>query len=180
MQDEVILREDGQIIGAAGESVGDPLRALGARVELAPGYSLRSFLRMLSSQPDLLRLNDFAPEFAAQYPSWPASGCHPAGIERLEFSRVVELIGHPGPPRLEIYHVLRGVIAGGADMEIKSYPVEALLDAPLRLGLLRHVVFGDRVAEFRFQTVCNLFEFFEGVLWQLAFHGTPQECALRR
>ncbi len=178
--DEVILSTEGMLLEANGKPVSDALRALGARVSLAPGYSLRGFMRMLKVHPVLSRLSDFAPEFAAQYDSWPASGCLPAGLERLEFSRVVELIGHPGPARLEIYHTLRGLIGGGEDMEIKSWRVEMLLDAPLVLGPLRHVVFGDRVQEFHFETVCNLFEFFEGVLWQLAFHGTPLECALRR
>lgn len=178
--DEVILTADGILQDQDGSAVFDALGALGARVRLGSGYCLRGFMRMLGRHPVLLRLNDFAPEFAAKYDSWPADDCWPAGLTSLELARVVELIGHPGPPRLEIYHTLRGCTAGGEDMEIKGWQVEMLLDVPLVLGRLRHVVFGDRVDEFRFDTVCNLFEFFEGVLWQLAFHGTPQECALRR
>ena len=176
---EVILSADGRLLDHQGAQAGDPLRALGARVSLSEGYSLRSFMRMLAAHPVLTRLSDFAPEFVAQFGSWPHGGCHPAGIERLELSRVVEIIGHP-EPRLEIYHVLRGCLGSGEDVEIKAWQVEMLLDVPLTLGPLRHVVFGDRVAEFSFETVCNLFEFYEGVLWQLAFHGTPRECALRR
>lgn len=176
---EVILSPEGILIEHQGARVADPLRALGARVSLSEGYCLRSFMRMLVAYPVLTRLSDFAPEFVAQFDSWPQGGCHPAGIERLELSRVVEIIGHP-EPRLEIYHVLRGCLGDGEDVEIKSWQVEMLLDVPLTLGPLKHVVFGDRVAEFSFETVCNLFEFYEGVLWQLAFHGTPRECALRR
>lgn len=178
--DDVILGLEGTLLERHGAQVGDPLRALGARVRLAPGYCLRSFMRMLTAYPVLTRLSDFAPEFVARFASWPAEGCRPAGIERLEFSRVVEIIGHPGPAQLEIYHVLRGRLGSGEDVELKDWQVEMLLDVPLTLGPLRHVVFGDRVAEFSFETVCNLFEFYEGVLWQLAFHGTPRECALRR
>ncbi|MDR3641032.1 MAG: hypothetical protein P4L39_06890 [Humidesulfovibrio sp.] len=178
--DEVILSADGSLLDRDGVPAEDALRALGARVTLGDGYSLRGFMRMLRRYPVLCRLNDFAPDFAARYDSCPKADCLPAGLERLELSRVVEMIGHPGPPRLEIYHTLRGILPDGGDLEIRSYQVEMLLDAPLCLGSLRHVVFGDRVAEFRFETVCNLFEFFEGVLWQLAFHGTPRECALRR
>ena len=178
--DEVILNTEGMLLRADGSPVADALCALGARATLAPGYSLRGFMRMLKVHPVLLRLSDFAPEFADAYDSWPAADCRPSGLEALEFARVVELIGHPGPARLEIYHTLRGRIGGGEDMEIKSWRVEMLLDVPLVLGQLRHVVFGDRVQEFHFETVCNLFDFYEGVLWQLAFHGTPLECALRR
>jgi len=178
--DEVLLEQDGAIRGHENATVDDALGALDARITLAPGYSLRSFMRMLCANPVLFRLNDFAHDFAAAYPAWPAADCVPVGITRLEFARVVEMIGHPAPPRLEIYHVLRGLDAAGADMEIKGWRVEMLLDVPLVLGPLRHVVFGDRVAEFSFATVCDLFDFFQGVLWQLAFHGTPRECALRR
>jgi hypothetical protein len=177
---EVILNTEGMLTEQSGANVADALRALGARVSLAEGYCLRSFMRMLLAYPVLTRLSDFAPEFVEKFAAWPQEGCLPPGLERLEFSRVVELIGHPAPPRLEIYHVLRGCLEGGSDVELKSWQVEALLDVPLVLGPLRHVVFGDRVAEFSFETVCNLFEFYEGVLWQLAFHGTPRECALRR
>jgi len=177
---EVILSPDGILMEHHGTQVGDPLRALGAKVSLSEGYCLRSFMRMLVAYPVLTRLSDFAPEFVTQFDSWPQGGCHPAGIERLELSRVVEIIGHPGPARLEIYHVFRGCLGNGEDVEIKGWQVEMLLDVPLTLGPLKHVVFGDRVAEFSFETVCNLFEFYEGVLWQLAFHGTPRECALRR
>lgn len=177
---EVLLGEDGSVKSPDGAPVDDVLGALDAEVVLGPGYRLRSFLRMLCARPVLFRLNEFARDFAAVYPTWPEADCVPAGIERLEFARVVEMIGHPAPPRLEIYHVLRGVLADGSDTEIKSWRVEMLLDAPLVLGPLKHVVFGDRVAEFSFATVCDLFDFFQGVLWQLAFHGTPRECALRR
>ena len=177
---EVILNTDGMLAEHNGAHVADALHALGARVRLAEGYCLRSFMRMLLAYPVLARISDFAPEFMEQYGSWEQAGCHPAGLARLELSRVVELIGHPAPARLEIYHVLRGCLEGGADVELKGWQVEMLLDVPLVLGPLRHVVFGDRVAQFTFETVCNLFEFYQGVLWQLAFHGTPRECALRR
>lgn len=178
--DEIILSTDGMLQDIVGVRATDPLRCLGARLVLAPGCTLRSFVRMLVAHREFQRLNDFAPEFARQHGSWPDHGCLPAGLQGLQLSRVVEIIGHPAPPRLEIYHTLRGLDAAGGDMEIKGWRVEALLDVPLALGPLRHVVFGDRVEAFRFETVCNLFEFIEGICWQLAFHGTPQECALRR
>jgi len=178
--DEITLAADGLLIRRNGTQEADPLCALGARVTLAQGYTLRSFVKMLVLHPLLTRLNPFARNLAEGLEGWPGSGCAPAGLERLELSKTVEIIGHPAPPRLEIYHALRGVAAGGQNIEIKPYPVETLLDVPVVLGPLKHVVFGDRMDEFRFQTVCNLFEFQEGIGWQLAFHGAPVECALRR
>jgi hypothetical protein len=89
------------------------------------------------------------------------------------------MIGFPGQPRLEIYVTLYG-LAGDEPLELKTFQVESLLDIPMRLGGLKHIVFGDTVNVFRFQTVLCLFEFIEGIAWQLSFHGTPRECALRR
>jgi len=178
--DEVTLAANGFLLRHDGTQEMDPLCVLGARVVLAEGYTLRSFVAMLALNPLLTRLGPFARDLAGGLARWPESGCIPPGIARLELSKTVEIIGHPAPPRLEIYHALRGVGTDGEDIEIKPYPAETLLDLPLTLGPLKHVVFGDRMDEFRFHTVCNLFEFQEGIGWQLAFHGAPVECALRR
>lgn len=178
--DEITLAKNGFLLRHNGTQETDPLCALGARVVLEQGYSLRSFVQMLVAYPELARLSPFAKGLADSLTGWPASGCVPADIARLELQKTVEIIGHPAPPRLEIYHALRGVGTHGEDIEVKPYPVETLLDVPVVLGRLRHVVFGDRMEEFHFQTVCNLFEFQEGIGWQLAFHGAPVECALRR
>ncbi len=178
--DEIILNSEGLLLRHDGTQETDLLCVLGARVVLAEGYTLRSFIKMLSLNELFLRLSPFAQDLSRGLAGWPESGCIPAGIARLELSKTVAIIGHPAPPRLDIYHALRGVGTDGEDIEIKPYPVETLLDLPVVLGPLKHVIFGDRMDEFRFQTVCNLFEFQEGIGWQLAFHGAPVECALRR
>lgn len=177
--EEVILEKSGKLITAKGYSVSDPLTALAAQLRLEDGFSLRGVVRMLRQYPELQRLSQFAPDLAGHAQETPAS---PADLclERLEFSRVVEIIGAPEPPRLEVYHILRGCTGDFCDMEIKGWRVETLLDVPLRIGALRHIVFGDAVHTFRFETVCTLFDFIDGIVWQLAFHGAPQECALRR
>ena len=69
---------------------------------------------------------------------------------------------------------------GGETFEIKSIQLPNLLDLPLKLGKLKHIVFGDRVDIFEFDTVFTLFEFIDGVAWELSFHGTPDQCAIRR
>lgn len=176
---KVILKHSGELQDQRGHPAADPLAVLGSRLELEDGFSLRGFLRMLNRYPDLQRLSSFLPGLAEK--TWPEPGdCAGSGLEGLEFSRVVEIIGAPEPPRLEVYHILRGRLAGSGDEEIRGWQVESLLDVPIRLGDLRHVVFGDIVQTFRFETVCTLFDFIDGVIWQLAFHGAPQECALRR
>lgn len=157
----------------------DALAVLAARLSLEDGFTLRGLVCLLNRYPDLQRLSNFAPNLATLPHTVPEESAM-TGLDRLEFSRVVEIIGAPEPPRLEVYHVLRGCMGESDDEEIRGWPVENLLDIPLRMGKLRHVVFGDNVHSFRFETVCTLFDFIDGVIWQLAFHGAPQECALRR
>jgi hypothetical protein len=98
-------------------------------------------------------------------------------MDYLEFYKTVEMVGFPGEPRLEIYHTLSGV-CGSDNLEIKSFNLESILDMPLKLGVLKHIVFGDKVDVFEFDTVFNLFEFIGGIIWELSFQGTPKECAI--
>jgi hypothetical protein len=89
------------------------------------------------------------------------------------------MIGFPGQPRLEIYNSFHGV-RGDETCEIRSLQIDSLLDMPIKLGRLKHIVFGDKVDIFEFDTVFTLFEFIEGIAWELSFHVAPTECALRR
>jgi len=176
---KVILKKSGELTSHQGEFISDALATLASRLSLEEGFTLRGLVRLLNRYPDLQRLSSFAPNLATLQHTEPEDGAA-TGLDRLEFSRVVEIIGAPEPPRLEVYHILRGCMGESDDEEIRGWQVENLLDTPLRLGELRHVVFGDNVHSFRFETVCTLFDFIDGVIWQLAFHGAPQECALRR
>ncbi len=177
--DTVRIAPDGGLFRDSRPVADEPLRHLGSRVVLDPGFTLRSFFRMIERYPDFARLNVFLPECLELYRACPAGECTAPGIGRLEFYKTVEMSGFPGEPRLEIYHTLCGR-EGEATCEIRSLPLEQLLDLPLQIGKLKHVVFGDRVDVLEFDTVFNLFEFIEGIVWQLSFHRSPTECALRR
>ncbi len=177
--DMVELQPDGRLM-ERGRPIGDdPLPYLSNSVQLNPGFTLRSFFLLLGRHPELARVNRFFPGMLERYGSWPERDCRPAGLDWLQLTRTVEMVGFPGKPRLDIYHAFHGVAAGEA-LEIKSYQLEHLLDVPVRLGGLRHVVFGDKVNVFVFETTYTLFDVLEGIGWQLAFHGTPTECSLRR
>lgn len=157
----------------------DPLRFLGFGVRLDAGYTLRSYFRMIDIYPVFAKLNVFIPNYLEQVPKCPETGCVHDGFEQLEFSKTVEMIGYPGEPRLEIYHSLQGVMGTTVD-KLKSSSLEGLLDMPVKLGKLKHVVMGDRVDVFEFETVFSLFEFIDGIAWELSFHGIPEACELRR
>lgn len=130
---------------------------------------------MIEGHPVLNRLNPFFPEYLGQYRACPSSGCVSPGWSTLELFKTVEMIGYPGKPRLEIYTSFHGTPADKGT-ELKSVRMEHLLDMPVRLGSLKHLVFGDSVDVFEFETVYTLFEFIDGIGWELGFHGTSAQC----
>jgi len=175
--EKVYLNSNGSIDGVPEADQAALLAGLARQVELEEGYTLRSFFRMLESYETLVCLNTFFPDLMDQYRQGPSSGCQTGGIEELVLEKTVEMVGFPGEPRLEIYRSFTGS-SQGRSVPIKAYQVDMLLDMPLRLGKLKHVVFGDQVDVFEFDTVFTLFELVEGIAWELGFHGTPRECRI--
>ena len=173
----ITLQLDGSIIENQKIAPSDSLMILGCQVELAQGYSLRSFFQMFERYALLANLDAFVADCIQRYRNCPKAHCVTDDIDHLEFSKTIEMIGFPGEPRLEIYHTLCGV-RGSENFEIKLFHLESLLDMDLKLGMLKHIVFGDTVDIFEFETVFNLFEFIEGIIWELSFQATPRECAL--
>ena len=174
----VTLKADGAIDIDGKTATAEALDLLSCQVVLEDVYTLRSFFKMLNKYTVFAKLNAFFPSYIDQYESCSEQGCDAGLLEYLEFGKTVEMIGVPDK-RLEIYNSLFGVHTGQT-IEIKSMQLDSLLDLPLKLGKLKHIVFGDRVDIFEFETVYTLFEFIDGIAWQLGFHATPEQCELRR
>jgi hypothetical protein len=177
--DNVRLNIDGTIDAIRKGDQAALLACLARQVELASGYTLRSFFRMLDVYDALVHLNAFFPDLLDQFHRGPDRGCRVDGIDWLVLEKTVEMVGFPGEPRLEIYRSFNGW-RGGESVPIKDFQVDMLLDMQVRLGKLKHVIFGDQVDVFEFDTVFTLFELVEGIGWELGFHGTPRECQIRR
>ena len=175
----VTLEADGRIVCEGKRVDSEPLVYLGYGVDLGQAYCLRSWFSMLERYDQLPRLNAFFPACIEQYRRCPPHGCDFSGFDHLAFSKTVEMIGFPGDPRLEIYNSLRG-LRGEQSEDIRFIGLEGLLDIPLQLGGLKHVVFGDKVDVFEFETVFTFFEFIDGIIWELSFQYAPKECQLRR
>lgn len=175
----VLLTNAGDLIHQGRKANHEALALLNHAVSLEDDQVLRSYFRLLENCPLLTQLNRFFPASLQQYQACPASHCRTDDFTHLEFSKSVEMIGYPGAPRLEIFTSLRGV-QDGRSLSIQHQPLPCLLDMPLRLGKLRHVIFGDRVDLFEFDTVFNLFELIDGIAWELSFQNLPQTCDIRR
>jgi hypothetical protein len=175
----VALGMDGVLRIGSEKSVSDPLACLTFGLTLDPDSCLRDFFKMMQHYPLLLRLSTFLPDLLAQYHACPDHGCCCNDFDYLEFTKTIEMVGFPGEPRLEIYAAVQGK-KDGRPAGIRSYSLSMLLDLKIRLGRLKHVVFGDKVDTFEFDTVISLFEFIDGIVWELSFHVLPKECQLRR
>jgi hypothetical protein len=175
----ITLMPNGSIVHKSKIVETNPLMFLSFKIELEGGYTLRSYFRMLERYSLLLDLNEFFPTYIDQYNKSPKNNCIVENIDHLEINKTVEMVGFPGKPRLEMYISFNGV-KGKETCEIKSYQLEDLLDITVKLGKLKHIVFGDRVDIFEFESVYTLFEFIDGIAWELSFHGAPKQCAIRR
>lgn len=174
----VTLKKDGSINQNGKTVKSAALNLLSSQITLEKGYSLRSFFEMLVKYTLFAELNAFFPMYTEQYHNCPEHGCDAGFLDYLEFGKTVEMIGVPDK-RLEIYNSLFGLQANEAS-EIRTMQLDSLLDLPLKLGKLKHTIFGDRVDIFEFDTVYTLFEFIDGIGWELSFHATPEQCELRR
>ena len=174
----ITLKKDGSIHQNGKKVSSAALNLLSAQITLEEGYSLRSFFEMLVKYSLFATLSDFFPMYMELYQGCPKHGCDAGFLDYLEFGKTVEMIGVPDK-RLEIYNSLIGLQASEAS-EIRSLQLDSLLDLPLKLGKLKHIIFGDRVDIFEFDTVYTLFEFIDGIGWELSFHATPEQCELRR
>ena len=174
----VTLKTDGSIDHNGKKVQSEILGFLSSQIKLEKAYTLRSFFQMLDQYKLLVDLNTFFPTFTEQYRNCPPQGCSAGAPDYLEFSKTVEMIGFP-EKRLEIYNSFSGVYQKEA-FEIRSLQLESLLDLPVTLGRLKHVIFGDSVDLFEFDTVFTLFEFIDGIAWELSFHVTPAQCEIRR
>ncbi len=173
----ITLLPDGSLSDAGKPACADPLIYLGHKVELAPDYTLRSFFRMCEAWPTLTRFNSFLPVIMERYRGSASTGCTHGEFDFLGLAKTVEMIGFPGKPRLEIYMTFQGV-RGKETSELRFLQMENLLDMPVRLCRLRHIVFGDKMDVMEFDTVYNFFEFIDGVGWELSFLGAPDQCAI--
>lgn len=174
---EIYLKESGLLV-YKGETVeANPLMFLGYRLVLEDTCTVRNVFRMLEKYPLLAQLNPFLPVFIDQYRLAPKKNCIYADIDAIKLVKTIEMIGFPGEPKIEIYLSLQGV-SGNKTCDIRSVWLENLLDMSIRLGKLNHMVFGDRIDTFQFDTVFTLFEFIDGIAWQLSFHNMPAECRI--
>jgi len=172
------LARNGMLISGHGSEVSDPLTALAGKVKLENGYSLRSFLEMMRRYPVFQAISVFITPLMEECEGCPESGCKSDGLTHMELVKKVEMIGFPGEPRFNILCTLVG-LHNDTEQELRFFQMDSLLDVPIKLGMLKHTVFGDSVNVMEFETDYSLFEFIEGVAWEFGFQRFPEHCSIR-
>lgn len=174
----ILLARNGIIVSESGAEVATPLAALAGKVRLEDRYTLRSFVSMMGRYPEFQALSVFIPPLLDECARCPESGCVTDMLTHMELVRRVEMIGFPGEPRFNIMCTLAGRYRDD-EQELRLFQLDSLLDMPVRLGRLKHSVFGDSVNIMEFETDYTLFEFIEGVAWEFGFQRIPEHCSIR-
>lgn len=196
VMEQAFLTEKGELLTAAKKPPADPLRVLSSPLVLDERCTLRSFFSLLRRYPVLSDMSDFLPGALEDAAKCPAFGCLADDIAFLVLGKTFELIGFPGEPRAELYLWLRGLAPAAAgqnalsstahhppmptlmeaDKEIRFVPLQLLLDIPLVLGGMKHVLLGDMNRSLFCNTQFTLFEIIDGLAWELGFQGGSQQC----
>ena len=174
---QVHLKNNGLLVYNQQPVENDPLIYLGYKVAVENDYSLRSFFQMLERYEILAKLNPFLPSYMKQFCLCPKSRCRTDDIDHIELGKTIEMIGFPGDPRIETYVSLTGR-RDRETVDIQALWLENLLDMGIRLGKLKHVIFGDQIDIFEYDTIFSFFDFIDGISWQLSFHNMPAECRI--
>ncbi|MCP4021956.1 MAG: hypothetical protein GY729_08950, partial [Desulfobacteraceae bacterium] len=155
------------------------LRLLSHSIALARDYKLISFFSMIKKYPDLIQLSELLDTFLKMVSKVPAKELKIQEIDSLVFFKTIEMIGFPGKPGVEIYNSLKG-IKNKETKDLKFFHLENLVGHKMELGELKHVIFGDSQDVFQYETFYTLFEFIEGITWEMSFNFNPLECVIRR
>lgn len=174
---QITLHADGRLEHAGQTVHQKTLSYLNHALQVDPGVTFRTYFNLLERYAQFTELNAFCATCCERYGACPPEGCRTDAIDHLEFYKSIEMVGFPGAPRLEIFTSFKG-IKDQAPVDIRELAWESMLDMPVQLGCLKHVVFGDRVDAFEFETAYTLFEFVDGMAWELSFQNQPQICQL--
>ncbi len=177
--EKVFINKKGEIIKQANIVNGSVLKLIGNSIELDERFTLGSFFMMVKQYPDLINISEIIEPLLEIVAKTGSIAIKSDELDSLLFYKTIEIKGYPGSPSLTFYNTLKGLF-DKETKDLKFYHLETLLNHKLELGKLKHVVFGDREDVFQYRTFYTLFEFVEGISWELSFNFNPIQCSIRR
>lgn len=176
--EKIYLTKDGIILKKDKPVTDNVLPLLSNTIELEPGFTLASFFAIIDKYKSFVKMSELLETFLTmakasrgQFPKTPE-------IEGLVFYKTISIKGFPGKPGIQIYNSLKG-IKNKRTKSLKFFQMESLLEHELILGDLKHIVFGDGQDMFTYETFYTLFEFIEGITWEMSFNFNPLQCSIR-
>ncbi len=177
--ENILIHKTGVITKKEKRITGSVLKILSNSIEIDNQFTLGSFFLMIEKYPELTTLNDILAALLDIALNKYTPGYKAEELESLQFCKTIEVTGFPGKPSLTFYNTLKGVNDEEC-IDLKFFHLESLLGHRLTLGKLKHIVFGDNEDIFQYKTFYTLFEFVEGVSWELSFNFNPLQCSIRR
>ncbi len=177
--ESIQIHKNGMITKKEKEFSGSILKFLGHSIKIDETVTLRSFFMMIQRYPKLKNISDILDALLEIASKNTAPGLKTEELKSLLFYKTIEIKGFPGKPSLILYNNLKGV-SNEKNIDLKFFHLETLLDHQLNLGNLQHIVFGEKEDVFEYETIYTLFEFIEGIAWELSFNFNPLQCSIRR
>lgn len=168
------LKSNGFILDEEKEELKELLFYLYDLVELDSDYTLRSYFKMLERYEELTLLDYFAIDFIKEYLACPKSNCLSEGIEYLQLAKTLNI--DFTYTELEECLDFRGM-STTEKYALDLQPLNTLLDIPLKLGKAETII-QQEITEYT--TTFSLFEFVKSIIWELSFHGLPEERDAKR
>ncbi len=176
--EKILLTCDGRILKRGKRFAGNPLGLLSHLVELEEGYRLSSFFAMIRTHTVYIQMSELLEALLTMADDAGKGYPKAVEIDGLVFYKTIAMKGFPGKPGVEIYNSLKGV-KGEKILGLKFFQMAGLLEHDLRLGELKHIIFGDGQDMFTYDTHYSLFELIEGVTWEMSFNFNPLQCSIR-
>lgn len=176
--EKICLTKEGTILKKKMPVTSRVLSLLSHPIDLGPGFTLSSFFAMIRQYPELIQLSELLDTFLAMEDKAGKGFPRTLEIEGLVFYKTIAMRGFPGKPGIQIYNSLKGV-KEGLFKPLKFFQMESLLEHELRLGELKHIIFGDGQDMFAYETFYSLFELIEGIVWEMSFSFNPKQCSIR-
>jgi hypothetical protein len=158
----------------------DVLAYLMEPVELAKGFTVRDYFKVVQKYKMLQLLDHYFEPYLEELKKCPAKGCAAPDMKSIEVHKYVTVNFEK-----DAYVVLdvSGIAKkkdehGNIHYGVDFMPLSKMLDLPITFGKMGiHSISMDKKKEFNYKypTSYTLWDLIRGFIWEISFYGVPQE-----
>ena len=164
----------------------DVLAYLMETVELAEGFTVRDYFKIVEKHEMLHLLDHYFEPFLEEVRKCPAEGCTDSDHVAIEFRKYVSAdFGDDAHISMDYSLICKTPDEhttpdenGYTHYGISFVPMSKLLDVPITFGKLGiHRISNKKAEEFSYEfiTYYSLWDFIRGFIWEISFYGVPEE-----